>query len=306
MIYCILASLLFVQDAVDDSSDGSTQRLVAAVVDGYEISVKRVERHLNKTVGNRKISGQEMNVAANAALEHLIDRHIVLQQILKTGGRVGSSEVAIEWSKLNDRLAEIDKPLEQYLNELEIAKSELEYEFRWKLAWRKYLNKHLTDERLQNYFEKHRRKFDGTEMRVAHLLLESSGQKPDSTFNRAKDIKSTIAKGEKNWSSAVKEYSIAKTSAETGGDIGWVNFEGPMPRNFCLAAMELKVGDISNPIQTNFGVHLIKCLEIKHGNIGSRDARPEIESDATRFLFERLARKNYGKSKIEIRAIKFE
>ena len=56
--------------------------------------------------------------------------------------------------------------------------------------------------------------------------------------------------------------------------------------------MELQVDQISDPVQTVFGVHLIKCLEIKPGKIGPRDAMEAVRNDATRYLFDKLADKN--------------
>ena len=77
-------------------------------------------------------------------------------------------------SKLVDRLREVEQTLPDYLAEQELTQLELEYEFRWRIAWKTYLKKHLTDDRLTQYFQKYQRKFDGTTMKVAHLLLPRS------------------------------------------------------------------------------------------------------------------------------------
>ncbi len=57
-----------------------------------------------------------------------------------------------------------------------------------------------------------------------------------------------------------KEYSDDPGSAETGGDLGWFG-RGQMVTEFDDAAFSLAVGEISQPIKTTYGYHLIQVLE---------------------------------------------
>ncbi len=269
---------------------------VAAIVDGHEISMGRLERFVMQRTGGRLLTPAANQIAQKEALNHLINRHIVFQKIMLTESKIGDSHVAIEMSKLTDRLAEVGKSIEVYLSENQLEKSELEYEFRWRLTWKRYLHKQLTESRLKSYFETYRRKFDGTKMRVAHILLADAS----SAIEKANAIKDEIGRGQIGWSEAAAQHSIATSSAKSGGDIGWINYTGPMVPEFCSAAMELKQGQISNPIKTKFGVHLIKCLEIKEGKIGPADARDQVRDDATRYLFDTIAKENRAKSNIRV------
>ena len=72
-----------------------------------------------------------------------------------------------------------------------------------------------------------------------------------------------------------------------------------MPPTFSKAAFELDEGEISRPVATPFGVHLIKCLELKEGKTGWRDALNEVRQNAIRDLFRELARGHRAKVLIE-------
>ena len=278
------------QSELQDGSERSPE--IAAVVTGYPISVARVERQLKQSLGKLAVPTQFEERAKGEALEHLIRRHVVFESIRKSGAVAGKSQILLEVAKLTDRLKEVDQTIDDYLKTSGLDLKELEYEFEWRIAWQKYLDSQLDDERLAKYYEKNRRQFDGTEMRVAHLLIQDLSQDLQATVNQAKRIREKIVSDKTNWTTAVATDSDAKSSSSDGGEIGWIGYEGPMPAEFCRTAMKLKVDEISLPVETTFGVHLIKCLEIKPGKIGPRDARDAVRTAATQFLFDSIADRN--------------
>ncbi|MGM2306240.1 foldase [Bacillus paranthracis] len=91
------------------------------------------------------------------------------------------------------------------------------------------------------------------EIRVSHILIS------DETL--AKDIKSKIDSGE-DFGSLAKEFSQDIATKEKGGDIGYFK-EGDMVQAFQDAARKLKVGEVSQPVKTDFGYHVIKLLDEK-------------------------------------------
>ena len=113
---------------------------VVAKVGEHEISKVRVQRHVKKTLGQLDVPDSAKPILMSEALQHLIRRHQVLQSIKQTGVKVGDAEIRIESEKLNDRLVEIDSSLEAYLKSIKLNRSELEYEYYWRLAWQKYLD----------------------------------------------------------------------------------------------------------------------------------------------------------------------
>ena len=75
----------------------------------------------------------------------------------------------------------------------------------------------------------------------------------------AAQLREQIVKGAK-FEDIAAQYSEDTSNAQKGGDLGWFG-HGAMVKSFEDAAFALKVGDISQPITTTFGVHLIQVLE---------------------------------------------
>ncbi len=86
--------------------------------------------------------------------------------------------------------------------------------------------------------------------RARHILLED--------LEDAEDILGYIQKGE-TFEDMAKEYSECETGAK-GGDLGTFP-SGTMTPEFEKALYHLEIGEISKPVKTKFGYHLIKRLK---------------------------------------------
>lgn len=99
-------------------------------------------------------------------------------------------------------------------------------------------------------------------IRASHILItHATSDAGDSPRTREEAeaaiiaLKAKIAGGETDFATAAKSVSECP-SARSGGDLG--NFpRGAMVPEFDKAAFELEVGAISEPVETNFGFHLI-------------------------------------------------
>lgn len=88
-------------------------------------------------------------------------------------------------------------------------------------------------------------------IRASHILV--------STREEADDIRKTITTGGKSFADAARENSECPSS-EAGGDLGWFG-KGMMVKPFEEAAFSLPVGQVSQPVETQFGYHLIVVTE---------------------------------------------
>jgi len=91
------------------------------------------------------------------------------------------------------------------------------------------------------------------EVRASHILVE--------TLDEAQKIKKEIENGEKDFELAAAEYSLCPSGA-SGGDLGFFG-KGVMVKPFEDAAFSLEKGKVSEPVQTNFGWHLILVTDEK-------------------------------------------
>ncbi|MFC1518001.1 peptidylprolyl isomerase [Candidatus Margulisiibacteriota bacterium] len=87
----------------------------------------------------------------------------------------------------------------------------------------------------------------------------------ENALQQAKELKKRIEAGE-DFGKLAKEFSADKVTAVKGGDVGW--FEtGQMVPEFEETAFSLPAGQISEPIKTVFGYHIINIEEIKQGEV---------------------------------------
>ena len=173
-----------------------------------------------------------------------------------------------------------------------MTEADLKRQIEWDLTWKKFLARYLTDERLASYFNSHRREFDGTQISVSHILLRpKAGAGPQATaalVQQAQTIRREIASGKITFADAAKKYSTGP-SRTAGGRLGFIARHGAMPERFSRAAFALETGQISKPIQTQSGVHLIRCNEIKPGTKKPADVRTELEEALAKELAKKLA-----------------
>lgn len=110
-------------------------------------------------------------------------------------------------------------------------------------------------------YEAERDEFEGSaEKRAAHILFEiGAGQTEADVVAAAAEVKQRIDAGEEFGTLAL-EFSIDTVSAEEGGDIGYTDGTAfPEPVEAALEVLALN--EVSDPVVSEFGVHLIKLTE---------------------------------------------
>lgn len=129
----------------------------------------------------------------------------------------------------------------------------------------------VSDEQLKEAYEQKTK-----EISAQHILVQNK--------DTADELAEKLGQGE-DFSELAKEYSEDAVSAEEGGDLGYFS-PGTMVPPFEDAAFSLGKGEISDPVQTNYGYHIIKVNDIrkKDKDIGSfeeikEDLREEILSN---------------------------
>lgn len=109
----------------------------------------------------------------------------------------------------------------------------------------------VEDEELKEFFDANQEMFKGeSNVRASHILVESE--------EKAKEIKVKINNG-LSFEEAASEFSSCPSSSQ-GGDLGSFT-RGKMVPEFENVAFDLEVGEVSEPVQTQFGYHLIKVIE---------------------------------------------
>ena len=121
----------------------------------------------------------------------------------------------------------------------------------------KILKNFPNDELVKSAYQNLSNEFKGSlEYNASHILVKEEGQ--------AKTIRKDISNG-KNFEALAKEHSIGP-SGKNGGNLNWFDLSSMVPE-FSTALMVLSEGDISQPVQTKFGWHLIKLNKTREKKI---------------------------------------
>ncbi len=152
---------------------------------------------------------------------------------------------------------------------------------------------------LHKYFDEHRAEFE--QVRARHILIRVTGS-PVPLDPGKKDLSDAdgLAKAQELRKKILAGADFAQLAAEesddgsktAGGDLNFFR-RGQMVPAFEQAAFALKVGEISEPVKTPFGYHLIKVEEKREPNFET--AKPEIEKrllpDKSKGIVEDLVKK---------------
>lgn len=92
----------------------------------------------------------------------------------------------------------------------------------------------------------------GPQVHAAHIMSDTEQQ--------AKDALAMLKQGNLDFAATAKQLSTDTSTKDKGGDLGWFP-KGVMDPAFEQAAFSLEVGQVSDPVQTSYGWHIIKVLE---------------------------------------------
>jgi len=148
------------------------------------------------------------------------------------------------------------------------------------------------------------------EYRAAHILLLSADQ---AAKDKMAKIQSELAKG-KSFEELAKEYSEDDTSKFSGGDLGFAD-DSVYEEEFTAALVALNKGDVSQPVETRDGLHIIKLLDVRQPEVAAfselKDSLDkELRAEAVQVIYleslERLKDEAFSSSSLDAVASSLE
>ena len=119
-----------------------------------------------------------------------------------------------------------------------------------------------TDETLRQIYDAEAQLFREEEQRlVRHILLEGAAGDNTAAIDQASELIYRLNNGE-DFAHLAREFSDDIGSASQGGDLGWISRGATVPA-FESVAFTLSEGEISEPVESEFGVHIIRVDEIQ-------------------------------------------
>ena len=251
------------------SAEKTLQNNVIATVNGKKIT----QEDLISRLGNFNDTDTEtLNSIRQEIIDQLITEILLDEFIDKQGLIVTQEEIEREVYQIRNNITGGHEntilSLEQVLTSIGSNMNEFKRSIKHSIALEKYFNNKLDDKTLEKYFNENKSLFNGESVKVSHILIDTRNMKTREEFSKAleqiKNIKKELDSGGV-FGEIAKKYSNCP-SAFNGGDLGYIQRKGNMAKSFLDAAFLLRVGQVSEPIQTEYGYHLIKVTDKKEGS----------------------------------------
>ena len=283
ILFSASAAVLFAQD----------EPSVVAKVNGTEIDSFEVRREMNMMYQRAVQQGvypdnSQIDEFWNTALQTLIGRELLVQEAIKNDYKADQDYVdeyigALTKNyggpdALNEALSSQGMTLEKLRSDTEryqIVSKFVDAEL-WPLV-------NVTEQEASDYYQKNKEHFTEEEkVDASHILIavaqDASEEEAAAALEKIKGIREQLVAGA-DFGELAKKYSEGP-SAEKGGELGEFG-HGSMVPPFDKAVFALEPGEISEPVRTQFGYHLIKLNSKSGGGIIGFD---EIKSQIMDYL----------------------
>ena len=201
-----------------------------------------------------------LQVVQENLVERLIRDELLKQYVEKQNIQIDEAAIDAEYQKQVERLNTQPEKKKYYeenqIDEVFIREFFLSSAYMEKFVEDAGKNVTVADEDIEKYIAENNEKYVDyqIQVRARHILVENEEE--------AKDLANRVRKGE-NFAELAKQYSKDTGSAVQGGDLGFFP-KGIMVKEFEEMAFSLPVGQVSDPVKTQFGYHIIEVLDIQN------------------------------------------
>ncbi|TCW53335.1 foldase protein PrsA [Bacillus thuringiensis] len=183
---------------------------------------------------------------------------MVMEKVLIKNYKVDDKEVD---KKFDETKKQVGDQFDTLLKQQGMKEETFKNTIRASLAQEKAIEKTITDKELKDNYK--------PEIKASHILV-----KDEAT---AKKVKEELGQG-KSFEELAKQYSEDTGSKEKGGDLGFFS-AGKMVKEFEDAAYKLKKDEVSEPVKSQFGYHIIKVTDIKEPEKSFEQSKADIKKE---------------------------
>ena len=286
----------FSQNTVGQKIDG-----VAAVVGDRVVLMSDVNQSLAMAVFQQKLDprkdGLKIQSLKNDIINTIVNRKVVLIMAELDSVEVDDKEVDRTLQQQVDNIIQQaggEEAAEAALGQpLRVFKREYWYDVKDMLITQKYQRTLMSKVGVnrgdvESFFNSYKDSIPifPTTAKIRHLLIdvEPGGEQIKKTTDLLKEIRMKILNKENTFAEMALKYSQDPSAKQAGGSLGFLK-RGTLVTEFESVAFNLKPGEISEPVKTDFGYHIIETEEIRGDKINVRHiliTPPTTEADESK------------------------
>lgn len=247
---------------------------IVATIDGEPITAYELKQFAERTIRGRQVNSSDQAMLLDA----LITEKLVSKEVSDKGIVVRDDDVDRYIDSIKERNKINDEQLKQALAQQGLALESYRLQIREDIQRQQLVSREIrgkvnvTPEEVQRYYEAHLSEYSTpAKVQVAHIVFRleptASPDRVAAVMAKAEEVQGRIKKGA-DFAELAKQVSEDAT-AQNGGELGWFK-KGEMLEPLEKAAEAVKVGQVSDPVRTDVGVHLIKVEareDVAHQNL---------------------------------------
>lgn len=273
----LLFNLLIITFFFADISSGDEPSKILVIVNNIPITLNQVEEEVNRiisqTLYHRSFTPEKMGRLKKDALESLIEKELQYQEAKRKGIKVEKKEIKERVEDIKKRFPS-EKAFKEALKKSGLGRRDFEARIERELIIGKIYEEEVedkirvSDEDLKNHYEKNKDRYRELEkIKLRHIMIKfdpsKTGDKEEAKA-KAEEILKRANSGE-DFADLAYRYSEDPYRVK-GGDLGYIH-RGRMEPELEETAFKMKVGDITGPVETEYGYYIIKV----------EDRKPEIQ-----------------------------
>ena len=261
LLLCLLAFMVMIHACSPMSEQERAASIIFAQVNGEKITLEDFNLELHRlsldSGGPYLESEDQIKALKKELLLMMIDKALLLQEARVKGITITPEDLEVSLNDINKGYPSGKFSVESHL-------TDPSYE-----SWRHFFlegllvkrliqqeiepNIKISEEEMRDFFLSHKQDFDRErEFRARQIVVESEME--------AREILKLLQKGG-DFAELARENSLSPDH-EKGGDLGFFGL-GQMPPEFDEAIVQLKKGQISDVVQSDYGYHIFQLLEVR-------------------------------------------
>lgn len=285
---------------------------VVAVVEGEEIKKEELEKTFGGFLQARQMTPEALPPGEKARgywmiLEEMIKEKLVEQR--SSAIKVTDEEVTETFKKFTAKMGseeDIQKQIAASGQTMDKVREDIRNSMRQDRWLEQEMTKSggVTDQDAESFYKKNTDKFvTPPQVRASHILIKvAPDAKPETVLEKekaAKAVSDRVKKGE-DFAKLAQELSEDPSAKENSGDLNFFAKEQMVPE-FSEVAFAMKKGDISEPVRSQFGYHVIKVTDRKDSEtVALEKIKPRIVDHLKQRKADEMKRELRAKADVKV------